>query len=792
MSKALKLNLAELPARIGRLLSTAPNEPSLLSGLVERDEQMRLMLLAALAGEHALLIGPPGTAKSLLARRLRLAFRDAIYFERLLTQFSVPEDLFGPYRLTELENDNFVRKTTGYLPTADVAFLDEIFKSNPAILNALLSILNERLFHNDSPDSSIPLKCLIGASNEVPEPGELDALYDRFLVRCDAGYVNDFRKLLRSGSDTEPTIPEALQFTTLELEEIKESAQKVTVPNSVDSLLELLRARARELQLDVSDRRWLKVRKFLQTAALTNGRQSVSPLDVLLVPHGIWSPRQVPPPRVDPKAKEKAPPSPSPTDVRDGLGTWLQEHLWEATPAKPGLLGEQLVAWETKLQEIAKQAAAKRDPNAITSGVRETQSLQKRIGDSLTELNAEAKSLNLATTLKAASTSPSVPASRWLAPPVALSALKTLDETQQLTSEWKARVDQVAQSFQQLQKDSAAEIKPPATAAGGNKSNAKGSGKSSGAKPDPYDFGHTPKVAMSVAPKVQQEWADYLSNHPAVDSSKREVTHSFQKNKHAPSWTMDFQLIPPGEVKTDSGMKQIANPFLLGKFHVTREQWEEAALGPNPWNKSWSGKNLPVDSVSWLMCIEFCNKLSEIQRLQPAYSGSAPSYTFNPKADGYRLPTEWEWEYACRAGTATIYWCGDSDDELKKIAWYDANSGSKTHPVDEKNTPNPFGLVGMHGNLWEWCWDPYDGNDQRRVLRGGPGITTPPVSPLVTAAATRRAAPATTSVVVLRGPYSLTLEPLDPLRLEIFPWGSRGVLPPGRAKICFLGYAKDV
>jgi MoxR-like ATPase len=212
MSKASELNLAELPARIIRLLSSEPKE--LLTGLIERDEQMRLMLLAALAGEHALLIGPPGTAKSLLARRLRLAFRDATYFERLLTQFSVPEDLFGPYMLSRLDKDEFVRKTTGYLPKADIAFLDEIFKSNPSILNSLLTILNERLFHNDDENPHIQLKCLIGASNEVPEPGELDALYDRFLVRCEVGYVNDFRRLLRSGSEDEPKIPVDLQFTT--------------------------------------------------------------------------------------------------------------------------------------------------------------------------------------------------------------------------------------------------------------------------------------------------------------------------------------------------------------------------------------------------------------------------------------------------------------------------------------------------------------------------------------------------------------------------------------------------
>lgn len=184
---------------------------------------------------------------------------------------------------------------------------------------------------------------------------------------------------------------------------------------------------------------------------------------------------------------------------------------------------------------------------------------------------------------------------------------------------------------------------------------------------------------------------------------------------------MDFLLIPPGELQTGGVKKQIAQPFLLGKYHVTREQWDAAALGPNPWNKAWSEKNLPVDTVSWLMCIKFCNKLSEIQGLEPVYSDSATTfYTFNENANGYRLPTECEWEYACRAGTATTYWCGDSDDELRKIAWYDTNSGGNPHPVDEKNSLSPFGLVGMHGNLCQWCWDSRDAyGEHSRALRGG-------------------------------------------------------------------------
>jgi MoxR-like ATPase len=148
-----------------------------------------------------LLLGPPGTAKSELARRLHRAFDDSPYFERLLTRFSTPEELFGPLSLKALEDDRYERLTAGYLPTAGIAFLDEVFKANSAILNALLTLLNEREFDNGSSRRPVPLISVIGASNEVPGDEALLAFYDRFLVRVAvAGQVRPSRRCWPAGT----------------------------------------------------------------------------------------------------------------------------------------------------------------------------------------------------------------------------------------------------------------------------------------------------------------------------------------------------------------------------------------------------------------------------------------------------------------------------------------------------------------------------------------------------------------------------------------------------------------
>jgi MoxR-like ATPase len=281
------MNKDDLPIQPTRRALLKAGIEALEHGLVERCQTARLCFLSALAGEHTLLIGPPGTAKSELARRLHTAFRDASYFERLLTRFSVPEEIFGPLSIKALEEDRYERHTAGFLPEASIAFIDEVFKANSAILNALLTLLNERQFDNGAGRQSCPLISVIGATNDVPEDEVAEAFFDRFLVRLPVAPVSDagFGELLRAGPRCgwAPPPPES-GLGESDLLALTNDALVVEVPAAVVNVLGELRQYLGTEQLYVSDRRWVKIVWLLRVAAASEGRPAVALWDLLLLP----------------------------------------------------------------------------------------------------------------------------------------------------------------------------------------------------------------------------------------------------------------------------------------------------------------------------------------------------------------------------------------------------------------------------------------------------------------------------------------------------------------------------
>ena len=319
------------PARLRSLLAAIGH------GLLERETAVRLALLAALAGEHVLLIGPPGTAKSALARRVHLAFAGARYFERLLTRFSTPEELFGPLSLKALEDDRYERLTEGFLPTAGIAFLDEVFKANSAILNALLMLLNERCFDNGTARVRTPLVAVVAASNEVPTDEALHAFYDRFLVRVPVAPVGDasFAALLGlADADTEVAPPaDALQ--PAEREALEAAAQTVVLGAEFVEACTALRGWLAARQAALSDRRWRQIVGLARVAAASEGRSELDRLDLWFAPFVA---------------------SRTPEDV-PALEAWFVEDGLAAPPMASPWLERAVQAFEQQLQ-IEQQAPA--------------------------------------------------------------------------------------------------------------------------------------------------------------------------------------------------------------------------------------------------------------------------------------------------------------------------------------------------------------------------------------------------------------------------------------------------
>ena len=281
-------------------------------GIYEKNTEISLSLLAALAGESVILLGPPGVAKSMVARQLKTAFWDARSFEYLMSRFSTPDEIFGPVSIQKLKtSDTYERAVEGYLPTADVVFLDEIWKAGPAIQNTLLTVINEKIFRNGNREMHLPLKLLVAASNELPAKGEgLEALWDRFVIRIESRPIKlekNFRAMLLEVKSEERGVKKQSSaaegkansnaITAEEYAEWTERIDKIGVKIEVLDAISAIRKSLRAVNVDeaaerrniyVSDRRWKNIVRLLRTSAFMQDREEVDICDLLPIYHCLW------------------------------------------------------------------------------------------------------------------------------------------------------------------------------------------------------------------------------------------------------------------------------------------------------------------------------------------------------------------------------------------------------------------------------------------------------------------------------------------------------------------------
>lgn len=320
-------------------------EKQLQDTFIERHNEARGLTLAALSGNHIFFVGPAGTAKSAMINWYSNRF-GAKYFTWLLTRFSTPEELFGPVDIQAMKNGSYRRITTGKLPESQVAFLDEIFKANSAINNSMLSVLNERIYHNDGTPVKIPLIFAAAASNEIPDDDEsLGALYDRFLLRFHVDYIRDRANFLRLMANNNVSGSNAGNITIDELNEARAECSAVDLPTGFIEALADLRDALKAENITVSDRRFVQALSVFKANAWLDGRKACDVSDLAIGGNLFWD---------------------KPDDARKVMGICLKisdpnlfkaQQLFEAADEAAQSILEQSAAGKDNTQEAIKVTA---------------------------------------------------------------------------------------------------------------------------------------------------------------------------------------------------------------------------------------------------------------------------------------------------------------------------------------------------------------------------------------------------------------------------------------------------
>ena len=305
-SAAVPLQSLDLAPIQAALQTFALLEADLCQHLIERDEAVRAALCALIAGQNMVLLGPPGTAKSylvfLLAQSLGLT-----RFLQLMTRFTVPEELLGSISVQAMKQDNYRRITTNRMPEAQIVVLDEPFKASSAILNVMLSIINERVFDNGGTRIDVPMISLYGASNELPQGAELSALWDRFTVRVSVDYVSKaaFPRLIHIAAErpssgmlrvarnnkahTLALPPPNVVLQPADLFGVITAAAHMPIPQDVRDAVGKLYAQLGDKGIIISDRRWEQSLDLLRAHAVLEQRSAVDPDDLQILKHGFWN-----------------------------------------------------------------------------------------------------------------------------------------------------------------------------------------------------------------------------------------------------------------------------------------------------------------------------------------------------------------------------------------------------------------------------------------------------------------------------------------------------------------------